>query len=181
MPSSRLPRQTGKVNSRSRPSCMKTPTVRVYSNTYRIINPRRSALNRRLRSERILEENSPPLSPDLPFCAFCHMRAYPTKNLKIGPLFGPYWTSDREEIWVHLSCVLWVPCITLMCGTLQGLEEGLAQCRLLKCHICNNYGASMGCVHHRCKAAIHPVCDSKGIGWKSDENNLLAYCPSHCF
>ena len=109
-------------------------------------------------------------------CAFCGL---PPHRRRLGELFGPYWEgAGGGDLWTHLECAVWVPCVHLVAGRVQGLGEAARLAAPLRCAGCGCGGASVGCTHHGCRAAAHVHCCA-GLGWRLEEEVFLASCPDH--
>ena len=109
-------------------------------------------------------------------CAFCGL---PPHRRRLGELFGPYWEgAGGTDLWTHLECAVWVPCVQLVAGRVQGIGEAARIAAALRCAGCGGGGASVGCTHHGCRAAAHVHCCA-GLGWTLEEEVFLASCPLH--
>jgi len=159
--------------------CMRGPVIRVSGSSVTVLDYNKN-FNEKQKRIQLRPKNWPPTdvlkSEEISVCSFCQKSSYPGNGL--GCLFGPYNVGDQGWAWVHLDCVLWVPCVNMIGGVLQNLAAGIKDCREVNCEYCGNIGASLCCSFHGCRSSVHIVCGREN-NWELDEENLTAVCSEH--
>ncbi|KPI90750.1 hypothetical protein ABL78_0186 [Leptomonas seymouri] len=108
-------------------------------------------------------------------CVFCaHSLEAKRHQQRAPPLLSPKGYS------FHLACALWCPevCMEEASWSLQGIAEAVQRARKIKCALCRQPGAAVGCVVPTCQLSFHLPCAVKARVWMHKEQFVLR-CPVH--
>ncbi|XP_046805122.1 histone-lysine N-methyltransferase trithorax [Lucilia cuprina] len=83
-----------------------------------------------------------------------------------------------HDCWVHTNCALWsAEVFEEIDGSLQNVHSAVARGRMIKCSVCGNRGATVGCNVKSCGEHYHyPCARSKNCAFLADKS---MYCPQH--
>ncbi|TMW53823.1 hypothetical protein DOY81_001108 [Sarcophaga bullata] len=83
-----------------------------------------------------------------------------------------------HDCWVHTNCALWsAEVFEEIDGSLQNVHSAVARGRMIKCSVCGNRGATVGCNVKACGEHYHyPCARSKNCAFLADKS---MYCPQH--
>lgn len=83
-----------------------------------------------------------------------------------------------DNIWAHANCALWSSDVfEEIDGSLQNVQLALSRGKLVRCVVCNEKGASVGCCYRNCVKTYHFQCARK-ILCVFNENKTV-YCNNH--
>lgn len=83
-----------------------------------------------------------------------------------------------QNFWVHINCALWsAEVFEEIDGSLQNVHSAISRGRLIKCTLCGNRGATVGCNVKSCGEHFHYPCARKAeCSFLTDKT---VYCPQH--
>lgn len=120
-------------------------------------------------------ENNYYLTPkidDIRVCQFCK---------KIGegmPVREGRLLYCGDNTWAHANCALWSSEVfEEIDGSLQNVQLALSRGKLVRCVVCNEKGASVGCCYRNCVKTYHFQCGRK-VFCVFNENKTV-YCNNH--
>jgi len=121
------------------------------------------------------DENNYYLTPtieDTRVCQFC-------KKLGEGiPMREGRLLYCGDNIWAHANCALWSSEVfEEIDGSLQNVQLALSRGKLVRCVVCNEKGASVGCCYRNCVKTYHFQCARK-VFCVFNENKTV-YCNNH--
>eukprot|EP00698_Gefionella_okellyi_P000473 TRINITY_DN10426_c0_g1_i1.p1 TRINITY_DN10426_c0_g1~~TRINITY_DN10426_c0_g1_i1.p1 ORF type:complete len:824 (-),score=170.23 TRINITY_DN10426_c0_g1_i1:60-2531(-) len=106
-------------------------------------------------------------------CAFCG---------DTGPIHDhPPMEVEKADGWTfaHQPCIYWTPeSYTLQDGGYGGVAKGLSRGRQLKCFLCKQTGAPIGCWSAHCQKTYHYPC-ARNDGCLMHEDTRQVYCWDH--
>lgn len=83
-----------------------------------------------------------------------------------------------DNIWAHANCALWSSEVfEEIDGSLQNVQLALSRGKLVRCIVCNEKGASVGCCYRNCVKTYHFQCARK-VFCVFYENKTV-YCNNH--
>ncbi|CAH1713183.1 unnamed protein product [Aphis gossypii] len=121
------------------------------------------------------DENNYYLTPkidDTRVCQFC-------KKLGEGiPMREGRLLYCGDNMWAHANCALWSSEVfEEIDGSLQNVQLALSRSKLVRCVVCNEKGASVGCCYRNCVKTYHFQCARK-VFCVFNENKTV-YCNNH--
>lgn len=121
------------------------------------------------------DENNYYLTPkieDTRICQFC-------KKMGEGmPMREGRLLYCGDNIWAHANCALWSSEVfEEIDGSLQNVQLALSRGKLVRCVVCNEKGASVGCCYRNCVKTYHFQCARK-VFCVFNENKTV-YCNNH--
>ncbi|XP_025421628.1 histone-lysine N-methyltransferase trithorax isoform X2 [Sipha flava] len=121
------------------------------------------------------DENNYYLTPkidDTRVCQFCK---------KIGegmPMREGRLLYCGDNMWAHANCALWSSEVfEEIDGSLQNVQLALSRSKVVRCVVCNEKGASVGCCYRNCVKTYHFQCARK-VFCLFNENKTV-YCNNH--
>ncbi|XP_034116270.1 histone-lysine N-methyltransferase trithorax isoform X1 [Drosophila albomicans] len=83
-----------------------------------------------------------------------------------------------HDCWVHTNCAMWsAEVFEEIDGSLQNVHSAVARGRMIKCTVCGNRGATVGCNVKACGEHYHyPCARSIDCAFLTDKS---MYCPAH--
>jgi len=92
------------------------------------------------------------------------------------------------DIWVHINCIAWsgetveldvvIPLDDIhACTVISKVSQACSRGRKMRCTVCSERGATVGCYHGKCTANVHFGCAVR-TGWRFFENGMV-YCEAH--
>ncbi|VVC31696.1 Hypothetical protein CINCED_3A025114 [Cinara cedri] len=113
-----------------------------------------------------------PTIDDTRICQFC-------KKLGEGmPMREGRLLYCGDNIWAHANCALWSSEVfEEIDGSLQNVQLALSRGKLVRCVVCNEKGASVGCCYRNCVKTYHFQCARK-VFCVFNENKTV-YCNNH--
>jgi hypothetical protein len=108
-------------------------------------------------------------------CVFCALSAVAQRHPQHSP---PLLMSDGHSY--HLVCALWCPEVYVEETThmLRGVGGAVRRARDIKCALCRQPGAAVGCAVLTCQLSFHLPCAVKARASMRSECFVL-YCPRH--
>lgn len=87
--------------------------------------------------------------------------------------------NNASNSWVHEQCARWSPEVHDPTGEgiLVGVKDAIIRGRRLKCKLCGEKGATLGCFSKRCKSSFHLPCARKVCILKG--NPYFVCCQDH--
>jgi len=87
--------------------------------------------------------------------------------------------NNASNAWVHDQCARWAPEVHDPTGegVLVGVRDAIQRGRRLKCKLCGEKGATIGCFSKRCKSSYHLPCARQHCILKG--NPYFVCCPDH--
>ncbi|ETO27933.1 hypothetical protein RFI_09198 [Reticulomyxa filosa] len=118
-------------------------------------------------------------------CAFCRQTGDSTSEGvyfdEENELIGPIAKHNASKQWVHYKCALWSPRVFVKGNrVLFNVASEVQRARRLSCHVCNRFGASIGCYVRGCPFCFHYPC-AKAFHCFMDEEAFAILCPQHHF
>lgn len=113
-----------------------------------------------------------PIIDDTRICQFC-------KKFGEGmPMREGRLLYCGDNIWAHANCALWSSEVfEEIDGSLQNVQLALSRGKLVRCIVCNEKGASVGCCYRNCVKTYHFQCARK-VFCIFNENKTV-YCNNH--
>ncbi|XP_044314625.1 histone-lysine N-methyltransferase trithorax isoform X1 [Drosophila rhopaloa] len=83
-----------------------------------------------------------------------------------------------HDCWVHTNCAMWsAEVFEEIDGSLQNVHSAVSRGRMIKCTVCGNRGATVGCNVRSCGEHYHyPCARSIDCAFLTDKS---MYCPAH--
>ncbi|XP_072917099.1 transcription factor 20 [Hemitrygon akajei] len=85
---------------------------------------------------------------------------------------------DPQERWLHGACAVWTSGIYLAAGKLYGLQEAVEMASEMRCSMCEQTGATLGCYSKGCNQKYHYICAIES-GCQLSEENFSMKCSKH--
>ncbi|XP_078095993.1 transcription factor 20 [Mustelus asterias] len=85
---------------------------------------------------------------------------------------------DPHEHWLHGACAVWTSGVYLAAGKLYGLQEAVEMASEMRCSICEQTGATLGCYTKGCNQKYHYICAIES-GCQLSEENFSMKCSKH--
>ncbi|KAK7066067.1 hypothetical protein SK128_026400 [Halocaridina rubra] len=83
-----------------------------------------------------------------------------------------------QDEWMHINCGLWSSEVyEEVDGGLQNVYLAVNRGRLVKCSMCQERGATVGCCHKTCQATYHFMCARQSVCQFMEDKRI--YCPVH--
>mmetsp|Transcript_7037 Transcript_7037/g.13139 ORF Transcript_7037/g.13139 Transcript_7037/m.13139 type:complete len:931 (-) Transcript_7037:100-2892(-) len=98
-------------------------------------------------------------------CAFCKM-----DHPGCGPLLESEGDGDLKPVIYHECCAEYSPLVHELDGKVVNIEKEARRGRLLKCVVCGDPGASIGCTVKSCKKTFHFPCAGDAMCYVSGYN-----------
>uniref|UniRef100_UPI00398F7638 transcription factor 20 n=1 Tax=Pristiophorus japonicus TaxID=55135 RepID=UPI00398F7638 len=118
-------------------------------------------------------------------CYCCEKSAEDTEPKKVKKKPGveeemqpPELPLDPHERWVHGACAVWTSGVYLTAGKLYGLQEAVEMASEMRCSICEQAGATLGCYTKGCNQKYHYICAIES-GCQLSEENFSMKCSKH--
>jgi hypothetical protein len=82
--------------------------------------------------------------------------------------------------WIHDQCARWSPDVYDPVGDdqLEGLKDAIRRGRMIRCRVCNEKGATLGCMKRTCKHSFHLTC-AREFGCLLQVEPYRVACPEH--
>ncbi|KAG2450132.1 hypothetical protein HYH02_000235 [Chlamydomonas schloesseri] len=118
-------------------------------------------------------------------CALCNtkLNATPVVGMsddKVGAYVKVRVTSNWTAR-VHLQCAAWCPEVMedpCHLGYYHHMGTAVRRGRQLRCHVCKERGATVGCFQEGCPSVYHLTC-AVDAGCSFDEETQEVWCPEH--
>ncbi|EDO30859.1 predicted protein, partial [Nematostella vectensis] len=82
--------------------------------------------------------------------------------------------------WVHINCGLWsAEVFEDDEGRLQNVQAAVTRGKMMKCELCGEAGATVGCCENRCPMNYHFMCGRDAEAVYQDDKKV--YCAQHSF
>ncbi|XP_041470400.1 uncharacterized protein LOC121419962 [Lytechinus variegatus] len=83
-----------------------------------------------------------------------------------------------QDEWIHINCALWsAEVFEEVDGSLINVHAAISRGRMMRCEVCNNLGATVGCCSRGCPANFHFMCArSRNAMFQEDKK---VYCFQH--
>ena len=92
---------------------------------------------------------------------------------------GSAGAAAAAVVHAHVECALWAPnCYQGPDGDILGVAAELQRAARLKCSVCKQGGAALGCSVPRCRKSYHLPC-ARIAGVVFDTQTFTALCPEH--
>ncbi|XP_078414661.1 transcription factor 20 [Cetorhinus maximus] len=118
-------------------------------------------------------------------CYCCEKTAEDTEPKKVKKKPGleeepqpPELPLDPHEHWLHGACAVWTSGVYLAAGKLYGLQEAVEMASEMRCSICEQAGATLGCYTKGCNQKYHYICAIES-GCQLSEENFSMKCSKH--
>ncbi|XP_051878182.1 transcription factor 20 [Pristis pectinata] len=85
---------------------------------------------------------------------------------------------DPQERWLHGACAVWTSGVYLAAGKLYGLQEAVEMASEMRCSMCEQTGATLGCYTKGCNQKYHYICAIES-GCQLSEENFSMKCSKH--
>ncbi|CAH9129465.1 unnamed protein product [Cuscuta epithymum] len=142
---------------------------------------RQKKMNTGLSSEAKSQSAIANCDPFLTGCAFCKS---PNATDSSGPII--FYNKGKEfvdhlpdSIPVHRRCIDWAPQIYYEGEFIKNFKSELARSAKLKCNVCGQKGAALGCYMKSCPKTYHSPCAFEIEECRWDLDNFLMLCPNH--
>jgi len=97
---------------------------------------------------------------------------------KLGPVYGPIKVKG-VKVYMHELCAIWTPDVYLDdTNRFKDLKKALKRCKKLRCSLCADFGAGLGCLNKECKQTYHFLC-AKESNCLFVGSKFIIYCPDH--
>ncbi|XP_075949149.1 uncharacterized protein LOC142951480 isoform X1 [Anarhichas minor] len=83
------------------------------------------------------------------------------------------------EYWLHEDCGIWSASVFLVKGKVYGLEEAVKVAQEMKCSVCSDHGATLGCFIKGCANKYHYRCALESADCVLIEENFSMKCKKH--
>ncbi|XP_030371123.1 histone-lysine N-methyltransferase trithorax isoform X2 [Scaptodrosophila lebanonensis] len=109
---------------------------------------------------------------DTRVCLFCRKTGEGLSNEEARLLYCGH------DCWVHTNCAMWsAEVFEEIDGSLQNVHSAVSRGRMIKCTVCGNRGATVGCNVKSCGEHYHyPCARSIDCAFLTDKS---MYCPTH--
>ncbi|XP_072166012.1 uncharacterized protein [Diadema setosum] len=83
-----------------------------------------------------------------------------------------------QDEWIHINCALWsAEVFEEVDGSLINVHAAISRGRMMRCEVCSNLGATVGCCSRGCPANFHFMCArSRSAVFQEDKK---VYCFAH--
>ncbi|KAI9470552.1 MAG: hypothetical protein EXX96DRAFT_491184 [Benjaminiella poitrasii] len=117
-------------------------------------------------------------------CAFCNDDDDTSEDLGafIGPfiiaIFNKNGVEKKKSFWAHDSCARYSP--EVFCtpeGKWYNVTLALRRGRGMRCHVCKEKGATIGCFESKCSRSFHLPCTQKPVNYF--RNGVIFWCGIH--
>ncbi|KAK6932119.1 BRCT domain [Dillenia turbinata] len=117
-------------------------------------------------------------------CAFCHSAEDTEASGEMvhylnGKPVAADFDGTPKVIHSHKNCTEWAPNVFFENDTPINLEAELARSRRIKCSLCGNKGAALGCYERSCRKSFHIPCAKSIPEFRWDTENFVMLCPLH--
>ncbi|CAI9089704.1 OLC1v1024324C1 [Oldenlandia corymbosa var. corymbosa] len=121
---------------------------------------------------------------DKNFCAFCHStECSEVSGVMLHYLNGKPVAGDHIKgpnvIHCHKNCTEWAPNVFFEEDNAINLEAELRRSLKIKCGLCGNRGAALGCFERTCRKSFHIPCAKMTSQFRWDHENFVLLCPLH--
>ncbi|KAF9921811.1 hypothetical protein FBU30_008125 [Linnemannia zychae] len=120
---------------------------------------------------------------DRKVCAFCNDDGT-TKDHFIGPQpflmasTNKYGDTKKRSFWAHDACARHSPeVIQAKDGSWYNVTMAMRRGRSVKCTVCREKGATIGCFDPKCGRSFHVPCTNKPMS--HFEDGVIFWCPQH--
>lgn len=146
-----------------------------------------SRRDRALEEYQNLIESGPPPGTK---CCLCHLTENETIPNSAKGLLGRAYaglgrlqlvrTSAIQNSWVHEQCIRWSPDVydPVGDGLLNNVKDEIRRGRMLRCRVCNEKGATLGCMKKTCKYSYHLHC-ARDYDCLLNIDPYAVACPEH--
>ncbi|PNW85170.1 hypothetical protein CHLRE_03g174600v5 [Chlamydomonas reinhardtii] len=118
-------------------------------------------------------------------CGLCNtkLECTPVRGMSADKV-GKYVKVRITSNWtarVHMQCAVWCPEVVedpFHPGYLHHMGPAVRRGRQLRCHVCKNRGATVGCFQEGCPSVYHLTCAVKA-GCAFNEETQEVWCPAH--
>ncbi|KAG0361255.1 hypothetical protein BG005_008806 [Podila minutissima] len=117
-------------------------------------------------------------------CAFCNDEGTANKDPFIGPYpfllasTNRYGDAKKKNFWAHDACARHSPeVIQGKDGTWYNVSMAMRRGRTVKCTLCKEKGATIGCFEPKCYRSFHVPCTGKPMS--HFEDGVIFWCPQH--
>ncbi|KFH63937.1 hypothetical protein MVEG_09762 [Podila verticillata NRRL 6337] len=117
-------------------------------------------------------------------CAFCNDEGLANKDPFIGPYpfllasTNRYGDAKKKNFWAHDACARHSPeVIQGKDGTWYNVSMAMRRGRTVKCTLCKEKGATIGCFEPKCYRSFHVPCTGKPMS--HFEDGVIFWCPQH--
>ncbi|KAF9317926.1 hypothetical protein BG003_000155 [Podila horticola] len=117
-------------------------------------------------------------------CAFCNDEGTANKDPFIGPYpfllasTNRYGDAKKRNFWAHDACARHSPeVIQGKDGTWYNVSMAMRRGRTVKCTLCKEKGATIGCFEPKCYRSFHVPCTGKPMS--HFEDGVIFWCPQH--
>ncbi|KAL8138387.1 hypothetical protein V2J09_004388 [Rumex salicifolius] len=117
-------------------------------------------------------------------CGFCHS-AEETEfsgemiNYVQGKPVSSDFVGGSSIIYSHKNCTEWSPNVYFQNDIAINLEAELTRSRRIKCSLCCEKGAALGCYDKSCRRSFHVPCAKQLKESRWDTDNFVMLCPLH--
>ncbi|KAI8379148.1 uncharacterized protein BYT42DRAFT_593398 [Radiomyces spectabilis] len=117
-------------------------------------------------------------------CAFCNDDDDTSEELGhfIGPFviatFNKNGAEKKRSFWAHDACARYSP--EVFCtpdGKWYNVTLALRRGRGMRCYVCKEKGATIGCFESKCNKSFHLFCAQKPVSYF--KNGVIFWCPTH--
>eukprot|EP00742_Colponemidia_sp_Colp-10_P007272 GILJ01007818.1.p1 GENE.GILJ01007818.1~~GILJ01007818.1.p1 ORF type:complete len:1106 (+),score=173.52 GILJ01007818.1:69-3386(+) len=109
-------------------------------------------------------------------CALCSKQGHRPRTEE-GLLLGPFLDSTQKWF-IHEHCAGFAPEVEEECGRWHNVLPAIKRGRRLRCQMCKERGATIGCVEMRCQKSYHLWCAVK-TSWDFHALGKSYYCVEH--
>ncbi|KAG0171140.1 hypothetical protein DFQ30_001412 [Apophysomyces sp. BC1015] len=117
-------------------------------------------------------------------CAFCNDDD--DTSVELGKFIGPFviatfnknGVEKKRSFWAHYACAKYSP--EVFCtpeGKWYNVTLALRRGRGMRCHVCKEKGATIGCFDSKCSKSFHLPCAQKPISYF--HNGVIFWCTTH--
>lgn len=121
------------------------------------------------------DENNYYLTPKIDDTRVCQFCKKPGEGI---PMREGRLLYCGDNLWAHANCAIWSSEVfEEIDGSLQNVQLALSKGKLVRCVVCNEKGASVGCCYRNCVKTYHFQCARK-VFCVFNENKTV-YCHNH--
>jgi hypothetical protein len=106
-------------------------------------------------------------------CSLCHRSG---TTIREGTLLA--FKKGSRQVLVHNCCAENSPEVEVFEGKWKNVLKAVSRSRSLKCFLCGQDGASIGCSHENCFRCYH-FCCGEDTGWRFDKEGKEFFCELH--
>jgi len=106
-------------------------------------------------------------------CSLCHLKG---TRVREGSLFA--FQRGSRQVLVHNNCAENCPEVEVSEGQWRHVIRAVNRGKAIKCFLCGQNGATIGCTDEKCFRCYHFSC-AEDTGWRFDNEGKVFFCDLH--